>query len=89
MPPGLPYRPPLAMKLWLARRFGGGGGGTNSSTAAQGHSSGIAMSIESLEHMVRSRVRMFLRHTWLVTFLGTVVVGCLLWAGIYFTTRRP
>jgi TRAP-type uncharacterized transport system substrate-binding protein len=44
------------------------------------------MSIESVEHMVRSRVRMFLRHTWLVTILGTIVLGAAVWAGFYFTT---
>ncbi len=86
MPPGLPRRPPLAMKLWLSQHFGRGGG-ANSSAAAQGRSLGRAMGIESLEHMVRSRVRMFLRHTWLVTILGTLVVGGLIWTGIYLTTR--
>ncbi len=86
MPPGLPRRPPLAMKLWLSRHFGRGGG-TNSSPAAPGHSLGRAMNIESLEHLVRSRVRMFLRHTWLVTFLGTIILGGVVWAGIYFTTK--
>ncbi len=45
------------------------------------------MSIESLEHMVRSRVRMFLRHTWLVTILGTLALAAFLWAGFYFTTE--
>ncbi len=86
MPSGLPHRPPLAMKLWLSKRFGRPDG-THSSTATQGHASGIAMSMGSLDHMVRSRVRMFLRHTWLVTFLGTVAVGGLLWAGFYVSTR--
>ena len=66
MPPGLPHRPPLAMRLWLFRRSGREGG-TGSATA--GRSLGRTMSIESLEHMVRNRVRMFLRHTWLVTIL--------------------
>ena len=45
------------------------------------------MSIESLEHMVRSRVRMFLRHTWLVTVFGTIGLGALLWASFYFSTE--
>ena len=45
------------------------------------------MSIESLEHMVRSRVRMFLRHTWLVTILGTIALAAALWTGFYFTTE--
>ena len=37
--------------------------------------------------MVRSRVRMFLRHTWLVTILGTVALAGALWAAFYFTTE--
>ncbi len=45
------------------------------------------MSLESLEHMMRSRVRMFLRHTWLLTILGTIVLGTAVWAGFYFTTE--
>ena len=45
------------------------------------------MSIESLEHMVRSRVRMFLRHTWLVTVLGTLGLAAALWVAFYFTTE--
>ena len=85
MPPGLPHRPPLAMKLWLSQRFGRGGE-TELIHGLARPSSGRAMSIESLEHMVRSRVRMFLRHTWLVTILGTIVLGGAIWAGIYFTT---
>jgi TRAP-type uncharacterized transport system substrate-binding protein len=48
------------------------------------------MSIESLEHiehMVKGRVKTFLRHTWLVTILGTMLlVGCV-WATIYLTTK--
>jgi hypothetical protein len=86
MPPGLPNRPPLAMRLWLAQSFGRGRS-AGSSSGARSHSSGLAMSIESLEHMVRNRVRMFLRHTWLVTILGTIVVGACVWSGVYYTTR--
>jgi TRAP-type uncharacterized transport system substrate-binding protein len=85
MPPGLPHRPPLAMRFWLFRRFGKVSG--SSAAAAHGPASGYAMSIGSLEHMVRSRVRMFLRHTWLVTLTGTVVIGAAVWAGFYFTTE--
>ena len=43
------------------------------------------MSYESLEHVVRSRLRMFLRHTWLVTILGTLLLGAAVWAAIHFT----
>jgi len=46
------------------------------------------MSYESLEHVVRSRVRMFLRHTWLVTILGTLLLGAAVWAAIHFTMAR-
>ena len=42
------------------------------------------MSYGSLEHVVRSRLRMFLRHTWLVTILGTLLLGAAVWAGIHF-----
>ncbi len=45
------------------------------------------MSIGSLEHMVRSRVRMFLRHTWLVTILGAFALGAFVWAGFHFATE--
>ena len=82
MPPGLPHRPPLAMRLWLSRRSAKSGG-----TSSSGRSSGKAMSIESLENIVRNRVRMFLRHTWLVTILGTIVLGGAIWAGIYYSTK--
>ena len=43
------------------------------------------MSIESLEHMVRNKVRLFLRHTWLVTVCGTLALVGAIWAGFYFT----
>src|SRR5271154_5563164 len=86
MPPGLPRRPPLAMKLWLSQRFGRGSR-TSPSPGTPGHSLGRTMSIESLEHIVRSRVRMFLRHTWLVTLLGTLVLGAAISAAVYFSTK--
>jgi TRAP-type uncharacterized transport system substrate-binding protein len=86
MPPGLPRRPPLAMRLWLFRRSGTGSEG--GSPAATSHRSlGKTMSIESLEHMVRSRVRTFLRHTVLVAILGTIVLGATVWAAVYYTTK--
>jgi TRAP-type uncharacterized transport system substrate-binding protein len=37
--------------------------------------------------MVRSRVRMFLRHTWLVTILGTIVMVAAIVAGFYYSTE--
>jgi TRAP-type uncharacterized transport system substrate-binding protein len=37
--------------------------------------------------MVRNRVRMFLRHTWLVTILGTIVLAACIWAGFHYTTE--
>ena len=87
MPPRLPKRP-LAMKLWLAQRFGLGPAAQPEAAGASGHArtTGKPMSIESLEHMVRTRLRMFLRHTWLVTILGTVVIGGAVWAVFYSMT---
>jgi TRAP-type uncharacterized transport system substrate-binding protein len=46
------------------------------------------MSIGSLEHMMRNRFRKFLRHTWLVTILGTIVLGGLVWAAFYYSTKN-
>jgi TRAP-type uncharacterized transport system substrate-binding protein len=71
------------MKLWLSQRLGRQGKTESSSHA---HASGKSMSIESLEHIVRSRFRMFLRHTWLVAILGSVIIGGCVWAGFYFMT---
>jgi TRAP-type uncharacterized transport system substrate-binding protein len=85
MPPGLPHRPPLAMKLWLSRHFFTGD--SASPPRPSGQSSSIAMTFGSLEHIVRNRVRTFLRHTWLVTILGTLALGGLIWAGFYYTTE--
>jgi TRAP-type uncharacterized transport system substrate-binding protein len=82
MPPGLPHQP-LAMRLWLSRRSGRAAG-----TDSAGHSSGRSMSIGSLEHMMRNRFRMFLRHTWLVTILGTIVLGGVVWAAFYYSTKN-
>jgi TRAP-type uncharacterized transport system substrate-binding protein len=80
MPPGLPHQP-LAMRLWLFRRSAGESG-------AAGRSLGKAMSIGSLEHMMRNRVRMFLRHTWFVTILGTIVLAGVVWAAFSYSTRE-
>jgi TRAP-type uncharacterized transport system substrate-binding protein len=80
MPPGLPHQP-LAMRLWLFRRSAGESG-------AAGRSLGKAMSIGSLEHMMRNRVRMFLRHTWFVTILGTIVLAGIVWAAFSYSTRE-
>src|ERR1700728_1041715 len=73
------------MRLWPARRSGRGGGGDGVHAAAGDRLFGRTMSMHSLENMVRSRVRMFLRHTTLVTLLGTVVAGALLWAGVHYS----
>jgi len=71
------------MKFWLFRRSGKAGG----TPSGMAHSLNHAMSIESLEHIVRSRLRMFLRHTWLVTILGTIVMVAAVAAGFYYTTE--
>jgi TRAP-type uncharacterized transport system substrate-binding protein len=81
MPPGLPHQP-LAMRLWLSRRSDRAGG-----TDSAVRSSGRSMSIGSLEHMMRNRVRMFLRHTWLVTILGTTALVGVVWAAFYYSTE--
>jgi len=77
MPP-LPEN--LAARLWLSRRSAGGADAT-------GHASAKSMSFGSVESIVRNRVRMFLRHTWLVTVLGTVVLAGTVTAGIYYGTK--
>ena len=81
MSPGTLNRPPLAMKLWLFRRRSWMG------TAAHGQSADRAMSIESLEHIMRNRLRTILRHTWLVAVIGTLVVIGGVWAAFYVTTE--
>ena len=45
------------------------------------------MAFESLEHIVRNRVRMLLRHTWLVAVLGTAILVSVVWAAFYLTTE--
>jgi len=82
MPPGLPHQP-LAMRLWLSRRSDRTGGADSA-----GHASGRSMSIGSLEHMMRNRFRMFLRHTWLVTILGTMALAGIVWAAFYYSTKN-
>jgi len=69
------------MKFWLFRR------GSNARTAAHGQSADRVMSIESLEHIVRNRLRMIMRHTWLVAVLGTLAVIGAMWAAFYITTE--
>jgi hypothetical protein len=73
----------LAMKLWLAQRFGGAG---RTLSSAPAHAAGKAM--ESLEHLVRSRIRMFLRNTWLVTILGTAIVAGGVWLAFHFISEN-
>jgi TRAP transporter TAXI family solute receptor len=69
------------MKFWLFRRASRAG------TAAHGQSADRVMSIESLEHVMRNRLRMILRHTWLVAVLGTLAVIGAVWAAFYVTTE--
>ena len=86
MPAGLPHRPPLAMKLWLARLVG------RKSAAEQpaptpGHALGAIIDIGPIEHLVQNRVRVFLRHTWLVTILGTVILAGLAGLVAYYLAQ--
>jgi TRAP transporter TAXI family solute receptor len=69
------------MKFWLFRRASRAG------TAAHGQSADRVMNIESLEHIMRNRLRMILRHTWLVAVLGTLAVIGAVWAAFYITTE--
>ncbi len=77
MTAALSHRPALAMRLWLAQHLGGG--------APTGRT--LSKSIESFDHIVRGRVRMFLHHTWLVAIVGTVILASGLWTVFYFTTK--
>src|SRR5262252_4921299 len=74
---------PMAMRFWLFRRAS-----TANEDAFVVSAGRATMSYESLEHMVRSRLRMFLRHTWLVTLFGTLLLGAAVWAAIHFTMAR-
>jgi TRAP-type uncharacterized transport system substrate-binding protein len=72
----------LAMKLWLAQRLGGAG---RTIPSAPAHAAGKAM--ESIEHLVRNRIRLFLRNTWLVTVLGTVILVGVVWLAFYLISE--
>jgi TRAP transporter TAXI family solute receptor len=69
------------MKFWLFRRA------SSARTAARSQSADRVMSIESLEHTVRNRMRMILRHTWLVAVIATLIVIGAVWAAFYVTTE--
>src|SRR5262249_42309099 len=81
MSPGAPNPPPVAMKFWLFRRV------SSARTAAHGQTADRVMRIESLEHIMPNRLRMVLRHTWLVAVIGTLLVIGVVWAAFYFTTE--
>jgi TRAP-type uncharacterized transport system substrate-binding protein len=81
MPPGLPRRPPLAAKLWLSRRAR-----RDDDTDPAGQRSGRSMG-GPLETVVRSRVRMVMRHAWVVTVLGTILIAGGITAGVYYSTK--
>jgi TRAP-type uncharacterized transport system substrate-binding protein len=70
------------MKLWLAQRFGGAG---RTLPSAPAHAAGKAM--ESLEHLVRNRIKLFLRNTWLVTIVGTVILVGVVWLAFYLISE--
>ena len=69
------------MKLWLFRRVSGRGSSPDNQSADR------IMSIESLEHIMRNRLRMVLRHTWFVAVIATLVVIGAAWAAFYVTTE--
>jgi TRAP transporter TAXI family solute receptor len=68
------------MRFWLFRRASAG------AAAARSQSADLMMSIGSLEHVVRNRVRMLLRHTWLLAVTATLLVIGTVWAAFYLTT---
>jgi TRAP transporter TAXI family solute receptor len=70
------------MKFWLFRRTTSGAG-----TPARGQSADRIMSIESLEHIMRNRMRTVLRHTWLVAVIATLAVIGAAWAAFYVSTE--
>jgi TRAP-type uncharacterized transport system substrate-binding protein len=85
MPPG-PHRLPLAERLWLFQRAERAREPAGDSPS--GRTLGRMVSFESLEHRVRNRLRMFLRHTLLVAVLGTLALGALVAAGVYYSQER-
>ena len=85
MPPG-PHRLPLAERLWLFQRAERATESAGDSPS--GRALGRMMSIELLEHRVRNRLRIVLRHTLLVAILGTLALGGLIAAGVYYTQER-
>jgi TRAP-type uncharacterized transport system substrate-binding protein len=45
------------------------------------------MSLGSLEHVVRNRVRVWFRRTWVVAILGALVLGAVVSAAFYYSTE--
>jgi TRAP-type uncharacterized transport system substrate-binding protein len=84
MPQGPPHRPPLAKRLWLWQRLRRKNE-AEPSAAATAHALTAAMSLEALERTVRVRVRAFFRRTRLVTILGAIILGGLIWAALHLT----
>jgi hypothetical protein len=72
----------LAMKLWLAQRFGGAG-----KTLSSAPANAAGQAVVSLEHMLRSRIRVYLRNTWLVAILGTAILAGGVWLAFYLTSK--
>jgi TRAP-type uncharacterized transport system substrate-binding protein len=70
------------MKLWLAQRFGGAG-----KTLSSAPANAAGQAVVSLEHMLRSRIRVYLRNTWLVAILGTAILAGGVWLAFYLTSK--
>jgi TRAP-type uncharacterized transport system substrate-binding protein len=79
------------MKLWLARQFGRRSEAMQQdrpALAARRHSATPkGIDLDSLEGMMERRLRMILRHTWLVGIFAILLVGGLVWATIYYTSE--
>jgi TRAP transporter TAXI family solute receptor len=69
------------MKLWLFWRVSGRGSSPGNQSADR------IMSIESLEHSVRNRLRVVLRHTWFLAVIATLVVIGAAWAIFYVASE--
>ncbi len=87
------------MRLWLSQRFrlmgkrhdslvGEGGFGTHHD---QGHDqrrgARNAMSLEAIEAIVESRMRLMMRSKWLVGIFTILLIGGLVGLGVYFSQR--
>ena len=70
------------MRLWLWQRFRSG---KDEAPAGSPDATPHIMGLEAVPHRVRNWVRALLHNTWLVTILGTVVLGLAIWGAVQAT----